>query len=78
MTKSIPPSFERPHPAELGRATPAVTTETLAHAIGVKPNSIRVRLCRTGSYFGLRPIKMPNGRLVWPGDSFGFLAAQGE
>jgi len=45
------------------------TTESLSADIGVKPNSIRVRLCRTGSYFGLRPKKLPNGRLLWPEDA---------
>jgi len=52
----------------------AVTTESLAETIGVKPTSIRVRLCRTGSYFGLRPIKLPNGRLLWPADAIDRLA----
>jgi hypothetical protein len=50
-------------------ARPALTTEDLADCIGIKPTSIRVRLCRTGSYFGLRPTKLPNGRLLWPGDA---------
>lgn len=54
----------------------AITTEVLAAAVGVKPNSIRVRLCRTGSYFGLRPKKMPNRRLVWPADSLARLAGE--
>jgi hypothetical protein len=44
------------------------TTESLAADIGVKPATIRVRLCRTGSYFGLHPRKLPNGRLLWPED----------
>lgn len=51
-------------------------TDDLAQAIGVKPGSIRTRLCRTGSYFGLRPKKLPNGRLLWPGDSVEQLTAQ--
>ena len=46
-----------------------ITTEQLAAPIGVKPQSIRVRLCQTGSYFGLTPNKLPNGRLLWPADS---------
>jgi hypothetical protein len=31
-----------------------------AHARG------RARLCRTGSYFGIRPLKLANGHLAWP------------
>jgi hypothetical protein len=46
-----------------------MTTGELATAIGVKPESIRVRLCRKGSYFGLRPRKLENRRLLWPADA---------
>ena len=45
------------------------TTEALADRLGIKPQSLRARVCRTGSYFGLRPLKLPNGRLLWPADS---------
>ncbi len=47
----------------------AKTTETLAIELGLKANSIRSRVCRTGHYFGLTPTKLPNGRLLWPADS---------
>ena len=44
-----------------------ISTEAFGAAIGgIKPQSIRVQLCRTGSYFGIRPSKLPNGRLAWP------------
>jgi hypothetical protein len=45
-----------------------ITTAQLAENCLVNPNSIRVALCRTGSYFGIRPEKLPNGRLAWPAD----------
>ncbi len=45
------------------------TTEALAHEIGSKSQSIRARVCRTGSYFGIVPEKLPNGRLIWPTDA---------
>ncbi len=32
----------------------------------VKAQSVRARLCRTGSYFGIRPIKLASGRLAFP------------
>ena len=48
---------------------PDITTEQFAVLCGVKPQSIRVSLCRHGHYFGVRPLKMPNGRLMWPGDA---------
>jgi len=44
-------------------------TEQLANALGIKASSIRTRLCKTGSYFGLKPRKLTNGRLLWPADS---------
>jgi len=43
-----------------------LSTEELADLFQVKPTSIRVRLCRCGSYFGLKPVKLPNGKLSWP------------
>ena len=32
----------------------------------VKGQSVRARLCRTGSYFGVVPKKLANGRLAFP------------
>lgn len=54
--------------------TNPITTEVLATQLGMKPESIRIRLCRKGDYFGLKPIKLPNGRLLWPADSAARLA----
>ncbi len=46
-----------------------LTTNELARAAGVKPDTIRAAVCRSGEYFGLRPEKALNGRLLWPVDS---------
>ena len=46
-----------------------ISTAEFAHRIGAKPDSIRVRLCETGSYFGIKPHKLPNRRLLWPLDA---------
>ncbi len=32
----------------------------------VRPQSVRARICRTGSYFGVVPKKLANGRLAFP------------
>lgn len=32
----------------------------------VKAQTVRARLCRTGSYFGVKPLKLANGRTAWP------------
>lgn len=43
-----------------------LSAEQFAILNQVKPQSVRARLCRTGSYFGIRPLKLANGRLAWP------------
>jgi hypothetical protein len=42
------------------------STEDFAALNGVKDQSVRARVCRTGSYFGVKPLKLKNGRLKWP------------
>jgi hypothetical protein len=46
-----------------------ITTEELAALLSIRPQSIRKRYCQTGAYFSLRPVKLPNGRLLWPADA---------
>jgi len=53
-----------------------LTTEELAITLAMSPQSIRKRFCLTGEYFGVRPIKMPNGRLFWPSDALQQLASR--
>ncbi len=55
-----------------------LTTETLSNALAMRPQSIRKRLCQTGEYYGIRPTKLPNGRLLWPADSLQQLVASGS
>ncbi len=43
-----------------------LSAEKFAALNQVKSQSVRARLCRTGSYFGVRPLKLANGRLAWP------------
>lgn len=45
-----------------------ISTIEFADKIRAKSESIRVRLCNTGNYFGIKPYKLPNGRLLWPID----------
>lgn len=42
-----------------------MNTEQFAARLGIKAQSVRARVCRTGSYYGERPITLPNGRLSW-------------
>jgi hypothetical protein len=61
--------------AAISRNRPLLTTEELAAQLTLRPQSIRKRYCQTGAYFCLRPVKMPNGRLMWPVDALEQLAA---
>ncbi len=54
-----------------------ITTSELAHAIGVKPESIRTRVYRTGAYYTVKPRKGLNRRLLWPADSVERLLGEG-
>ena len=42
-----------------------ITTEEMAEQLRLRPQSIRAGLCRKGEYLGLRPVKLPNGKLLW-------------
>ncbi len=42
------------------------SAEQFAALNQVKAQSVRARLCRTGSYFGVVPVKLANGRLAFP------------
>lgn len=46
--------------------TTRLTTNQLADALGVKGSTVRRSLCVRGHYLGVRPVKLPNGRLLWP------------
>lgn len=50
----------------INQASYTLTTEEFAKLNGVKAPSVRTRLCTSGEYFGVKPIKLPNGRLLWP------------
>lgn len=45
------------------------TTGLLAKRAGLKSQSLRAALCRDGHWCGIRPIKLPNRRLLWPADA---------
>jgi hypothetical protein len=47
----------------------ALTTEALADGLGIKPQTLRAAICRHQHYYGIRPAKLPNGRLHWPADA---------
>lgn len=46
-----------------------LTNQGFAAALGINARSLDARVCRTGSYHGVMPIKGPNGRVYWPADA---------
>ena len=42
-----------------------MTSKDLAALLGCQATTIRRGLCVNGHYLGLRPTKLPNGRLLW-------------
>lgn len=57
--------METASPASTGTRF-TLDTDTFAARNQVKGQSVRARVCRTGTYFGVRPLKLANGRLAWP------------
>jgi hypothetical protein len=55
-----------------------LSTREIADFMQVTAEGIRVQLCRTGSYYGLTPARLPNNRLLWPADSLERLLAAGR
>lgn len=54
------------------------TTAALASRLGIQAQSIRASVCRNGSYYGLKPTRLPNGRLLWPEDAFQRILESGK
>ena len=54
-----------------------ITTDEVARLFRVVPQSIRAALCRKGHYLGLRPLKLPNGKLLWDAFEVGNLLSGG-
>ena len=40
-------------------------TAEAADLLRIRPQTLRRALCLQGHYFGMRPAKLPNGRLLW-------------
>ena len=51
--------------APTARTGAKVTTEEAAATLRVASQTPRASLCRLGHWMGMRPVKLPNGRLLW-------------
>lgn len=55
-----------------------IQTAAFARQLGYRPASIRTAVWRNGHFNGIKPIKLPNGRLLWPADAVERLTAADE
>lgn len=62
-------------PRDLGTADLAALLRS--KGLNIKPASIRRAHCVKGEYLGITPRKLPNGRLIWPGDEVRRLLSDG-
>lgn len=46
-----------------------VSTSEMAASIGLKPQTLRAAVSKSGSYYGIKPDHLPNGRLLWPANA---------
>lgn len=53
-----------------------IPTETFAAQLLVAPDTVRKQYHLTGSYLGIRPLRLPNRRLLWPSDVIEQLLAE--
>ena len=44
------------------------STEEFGKLVKSRPETIRRGFCVDGHYMGVRPIKLPNRRLIWPSE----------
>jgi hypothetical protein len=63
--------------APTARTGAKVTTEEAAATLRVASQTPRASLCRLGHWMGMRPVKLPNGRLLWDAAEVERLASGG-
>ncbi|WP_235943174.1 hypothetical protein [Zoogloea dura] len=64
-------------PAASSLGTAELAELLRSKGLNIKPASIRRAHCVKGEYLGLTPRKLPNGRLLWPGDAVRRLLSEG-
>lgn len=50
-------------------------TDEFAAQLRITTQAVRKRFSQTGSFYGIRPLRLPNGRLLWPDDALEQLLA---
>jgi len=44
-----------------------LSTNDFAEQLGVRPDTVRRSICVNGHYLGIKSVKLPNGRHLFPG-----------
>lgn len=52
-----------------------LTTEEFAAQHLVQPQTVRKQYAAIGAYCGIKPLRLPNRRLLWPADTIKQIAA---
>lgn len=63
--------------APTAHAGAKLSTEEAAAKLRAAPQTPRAALCRLGHWMGMRPVKLPNGRLLWDAAEVERLASGG-
>ncbi|MEY4593015.1 MAG: hypothetical protein RIR18_1910 [Pseudomonadota bacterium] len=61
--------------APTARTGAKLSTEAAAAKLCAATQTPRASLCRLGHWMGMRPVKLPNGRLLWDADEVERLAS---
>lgn len=63
--------------APTARTGAKLSTEEMAARFRVAEQTPRASICRLGHWMGMRPVKLPNGRLLWDAAEVERLASGG-
>lgn len=66
------PDISHPNLADRFR----LSTEQFAAQQLVEPQTVRKRYAANGSYHGVKPLRLPNRKLLWPCDTIEHLLAE--
>lgn len=55
-----------------------LTTDQLSQKLHIKANTVRTKFCKDGHVFGIKPTKLPNGRLLWSSEAVDALLVEGR
>lgn len=61
--------MSRVNAREISTYSPSLSTAEFALQLKMQSQTLRKHHALNGAYYGVRPFKMPNGKLRWPADA---------